>query len=137
MKNMIRFQRITIIKSRSPQRDNLNYELQWLGNSLGLFNIRDKDKSCFRIFIALLKAIKRDEMLSSDEIANKLNLSRGTVVFHLNKLMNSGIVVSKNNRYVLRVDNLKELVDEVERDMKKACASLREVAEDIDDKLGL
>jgi len=134
---MIRFQRITIIKSRIPEQDNLNYELQWLGNSLGLFNIRDKDKSCFRIFIALLKAIKRNEMLSSDEIADKLNLSRGTVVFHLNKLMNSGIVVSKNNRYMLRVDNLKELIDEVERDMKKACASLREVAEDIDEKLGL
>ncbi len=134
---MIRFQRITIIKTRNPEKDNLNYELQWFGNSLGLFNLRDKDKSCFRIFIILLKVAKKDEMLSSDEIASRLNLSRGTVVFHLNKLMDSGIVISKNNRYMLRVDNLKELVDEVEKDMQKALSNLRDVAEDIDEKLSL
>jgi predicted transcriptional regulator len=134
---MIRFQRITIIKSRIPERDNLNYELQWFGNSLGLFNLRDKDKSCFRIFITLLKSVKRNEMLSSDELADRLCLSRGTVVFHLNKLIDSGIVITKNKRYMLRVDNLKELIDEMERDMQKACNNLRDVAKDIDDKLEL
>ena len=134
---MIRFQRITIIRSRTPETENLNYELQWFGNSLGLFNLRDKDKSCFRIFIALLKVAKNGEMLSSDKLAPRLNLSRGTVVFHLNKLMDSGIVISKNNRYLLRVDNLKELIDEMEKDMQKACYSLREIAKDIDNKLEL
>lgn len=134
---MIRFQRITIIRSRTPEKENLNYELQWLGNSLGLFNLRDKDKSCFRIFITLLKAVKRGEILSSDELSSKLELSRGTVVFHLNKLMDFGIVINKNNRYMLRVDNLKELIDEMERDMKKACSNLREIAEDIDKRLEL
>jgi len=134
---MIRFQRITIIKSRAPEKENLNYELQWFGNSLGLFNLRDKDKSCFRIFIALLKAVKKGEILSSDELSNKLNLSRGTVVFHLNKLMDSGIVITKNKRYMLRVENLKELIDEMERDMQKVCSSLKEIAGDIDERLGL
>ena len=134
---MIRFQRITIIKSRTPEKENLNYELQWFGNSIGLFNLRDKDKSCFRIFIVLLKAVKRGELLSSDQLADRLDLSRGTVVFHLNKLIDSGIVISKNNRYMLRVENLKELIDEMEKDMQKACNSLREIAADIDKRLGL
>lgn len=134
---MIRFQRITIIKSRAPEKENLNYELQWFGNSLGLFNVRDKDKSCFRMFITLLKAVKKDEVLSSDELADRLNLSRGTIVFHLNKMMDSGIVITKNKKYMLRVENLKELIDEMERDMKKACSNLREIAEDIDERLGL
>lgn len=134
---MIRFQRITIIKSRAPEKENLNYELQWFGNSLGLFNLRDKDKSCFRMFITLLKAVKKDEVLSSDELADRLNLSRGTIVFHLNKMMDSGIVITKNKKYMLRVENLKELIDEMERDMKKACSNLREIAEDIDERLGL
>ena len=134
---MIRFQRITIIKSRAPEKENLNYELQWFGNSLGLFNLRDKDKSCFRMFITLLKAVKKDEVLSSDELADRLNLSRGTIVFHLNKMMDSGIVITKNKKYMLRVENLKELIDEMERKMKKACSNLREIAEDIDERLGL
>ena len=48
-------QRITIINVRKPALRTINDELQWLGSSLGLFNLRDKDKSCFRIFIELLK----------------------------------------------------------------------------------
>ena len=75
--------------------------------------------------------------MSSDQLADRLDLSRGTVVFHLNKLIDSGIVISKNNRYMLRVENLKELIDEMEKDMQKACNSLREIAADIDKRLGL
>ena len=49
--------KITIIRIRKPAQSNINKELQWLGSSLGLFGLRDKDKSCFRIFIELIKSI--------------------------------------------------------------------------------
>jgi predicted transcriptional regulator len=135
---MIRFhQRITIINVRRPSSRNINRELQWFGTSLGLFNLRDKDKSCFRVFIELLKAAKGKKALSSDELAYRLGLSRGTIVHHLNKLMEAGIVTYYKNRYMLRVDNLEDLIDEVERDIKRTCETLREVAKEIDDTLGL
>jgi len=51
-------QRITIINIRKRSLDNINMKLQWLGSSLGLFNLRDKDKSCFRIFIEVIKSAK-------------------------------------------------------------------------------
>lgn len=135
---MIRFhQKITIINIRKPGVKNINQELQWLGTSLGLFNLRDKDKSCFRIFIELLKAAKEKKALSSDELAYRLNLSRGTVIHHINKLIDAGIVVYYKNRYFLRVDNLSSLIDEVEKDIKRTCESLKAVAKEIDDTLGL
>ncbi len=129
--------KITIIDMRKPSSENINYELQWLGSSLGLFGLRDKDKSCFRIFIELLKATKTHCPYSSDELAARLKLTRGTVVHHLNKLMESGMVVNEKNRYLLRVDNLYELITEVEKDIKRACDNLKEVAKEIDKKLGL
>lgn len=132
---MIRYQKITIINIRKPGQKNLNQELQWLGNSLGLFNLRDKDKSCFRIFIELLKDAKNKKPATSDELAAKLGLSRGTIIHHINRLMDSGIVVNEKNRYFLRVNNLRELINEVEKDIKRACDDLKEVAADIDDKL--
>jgi predicted transcriptional regulator len=128
-------QRITIIKTRKPAEQDLNHELQWLGSSLGLFNLRDKDKSCFRIFIELLKAAKVRIALSSDELAYKLGLSRGTVVHHINRLLDSGIVVHEGKKYLLRVNNLRSLVDEVEKDLLRTCHDLKEIAEDIDEKL--
>ena len=129
-------QRITIMSIRKPVQKNVNQELQWLGSSLGLFNLRDKDKSCFRVFIELIKNAKLGKPLSSDEIAYSLGLSRGTVVHHLNKLLDSGIVVEAERGYILRVSNLRDLINEVEKDLERTLAELREMAEEIDKSLG-
>ena len=135
---MVRFysQKIVIIKSRKPDK-NINRELQWIGTSLGLFNLRDKDKSCFRVFIEIVKSAKSRTPLSSDELAYRTSLSRGTVVHHINKLIESGMVSHEKNKYLLRVDNLGSLIDEIEKDIKRACEDLKEIAKDIDSRLGL
>ncbi|MBI2652835.1 winged helix-turn-helix transcriptional regulator, partial [Candidatus Woesearchaeota archaeon] len=96
-------QRITIVNIRKPAEHNVNQELQWLGSSLGLFNLRDKDKSCFRVFIELLKSAKKNQPSTSDELALRLSLSRGTIIHQINKLMESGLVIHEGNKYILRV----------------------------------
>ena len=130
-------QKRVIVKITKPIDNDLNNSLQWFGNSLGLFKIRDKDKSCFRIFIELLKASKAHEPLSSDEIAVKLALSRGTVIHHVNHLMDSGLVIKQTNKYILRVENLSTLIEEIHKDMSETCGELRDVAQEIDKCLGL
>lgn len=130
-------QRITIIKSTKPASKSINDELQWFGNSLGLFNLRDRDKSCFRVFIELLKVSKKGRSMSSDDIADKLGLTRGTIIHHINKMVEAGIVVNKKNRYSLRINNLSMLVEEMEREVKIACDDLKEVAKSIDREMGL
>jgi len=136
-KMLFQSHKITIVRINKPTRHNINQELQWFGSTLGLFNLRDKDRSCFRIFIELTKAAKKNNLLSSDELAFKLELSRGTVVHHLNKLMQSGIVINQHNRYLLRVDNLKSLVDEIRKDIKRTIDDLEDIAIEIDKTLGL
>ena len=111
------YPKITIIKIRRPARNEINEELQWIGASLGLFNLRDKDRSCFRIFVELLKSSKKGEGLSSDEIAFKSGLSRGTVIHHINKLIESGLVIVEERKYVLREAKLEPLIDEIEKDV--------------------
>ena len=130
-------QRITIVQIRKPAEHNVNQELQWFGTSLGLFNLRDRDKSTFRLFIELLNSAKANHMLTSDELAAKLNLSRGTIIHHINKLMESGLVVHEGNTYTLRVENLRTLIEEIEKDIKRACDDLKEGAREIDNRLGL
>jgi predicted transcriptional regulator len=130
-------QRITIVNIRKPAEHNVNQELQWFGSSLGLFNLRDKDKSTFRVFIELLKSAKAHRTLTSDGLASRLSLSRGTIIHHINKLMESGLVVHEGNTYTLRVENLRSLIEEVEKDIKRACDDLKEVAKEIDNRLGL
>ncbi|HLD01230.1 MAG TPA: ArsR family transcriptional regulator [Candidatus Nanoarchaeia archaeon] len=128
--------RITLVKVRRIPDQNVNQDLQWLGTSLGLFNLRDRSSSCFRVFITLVKKSRGNESLSSDEIADKLHLSRGTVVHHLVKLMESGIVVKEQQGYILRESNLQKLIHDLQRDMDSLFTELKEVADDIDGKLG-
>ena len=129
--------KITLIKQSKPRKGNVNTELQWFGSSLGLFGLRDKDKSCFRIFIELLKSAKPKQPISSDELALKLHLTRGTVVHHLTKLIESGIVIPARNKYLLRVDKLQDLVAELRQDIKTTMDDLEKIASDIDNVLGL
>ena len=133
----MRFVRITIIRTGKPEKDNLNQELQFLGQSLGLFSERDKDKSCFRVFIVLVKSLKTGKMLSSDEIAFQTHLTRGTVIHHLNRLMESGIVISQKGHYVLSVDSIEELVETVKRNISKTFDGLKEIARNIDRRMEL
>jgi biotin operon repressor len=128
-------QKITIINVRKPAEKSLNQELQWLGSSLGLFNLRDKNKSCFRIFIELLKSAKLNKPLSSDQLADNLNLSRGTVIHHINRLMEAGLVIHEGNNYYLRVNNLSELIEELEKDISRTLKDLRDIAGKIDTRL--
>lgn len=130
-------EKITIIRFRKPLKTTLNEELQWFGSSLGLFNLRDKDRSCFRVFIELLKAAKMQAPMSSDEIAKRLNLSRATVVHHINNLIERGMVLQIHDGYIMRTSNLKELMEELKRDSVKAYEELEHVAGQIDSMIGL
>jgi len=129
--------RITIVQTPVPKGNNLNDKLLWFGGSFGLFGNRDKDKSCFRIFIELIKHARNNTPVSSDEIAKNLNLTRGTVIHHINKLMESGLIIVKENRYFLRVSNLKSLVNDMEKELTDQLYELKEVAAEIDSMLKL
>ena len=131
------FRRVTLIKTRKPQRKDLNTDLQWFSESLGLFSSRDKERSCFRIFVELVKATRRRHLLSSDELAARTNLSRGTVIHHLTHLVESGLVVQHEGKYLLRVENLETLIEELQRDLQRVFEDLKDMAQELDDQLGL
>lgn len=129
--------KITIIHKKSPANNSINELLLNFGESLGLFSSRDKDKSCYRIFIILIKALKLNLELTSDDIALKSGLTRGTVIHHLNHLMDAGIVTSRKNKYFLNVNNLTELVSQMKSNVNTLFSQIEILAKDIDDALDL
>ncbi len=131
------FRKITIIKSRKPAENDINKDLQWFSESLGLFSDRDKERSCFRIFVELVKSSRRKQLLSSNELAERTNLSRGTVIHHINRLIESGLVSVYDGKYLLRVENLETLVAEVQKDLNRVFSDLKEIARELDSELGL
>jgi len=128
-------QKITIIRIKKPQKENINEEIKWLGQSLGLFNQRDKDNSQYRIFVEILKNTGKKPQ-TSDQIAHKLNLTRGTVIHHIKKLKETGIVTNNNNKYELTLDNLETILEQTENEIQTTIKTMKKIAKKIDKKLG-
>ena len=126
------FKEITILNLEREEDDKLNDEIQWFSNCIGMFNKRDKEKSCFRIFIHLLK---EKDVLSSDEIAERSSLSRATVIHHIAKLRDSGIVIKKEKGYALKTRSFEELTNEIEKDISRTMDKLRLISKKIDEEL--
>ena len=131
------FRRVTIVKIRKPLTRDINEEIQWFSDSLGLFSERDKEKSKYRIFLELLKASKQKRALSSEELANNSDLSRATVIHHLNSLMEKGLIESERNRYFLRVSNLEQLIKLIKEDIEITLEDLRKIAKELDEELDI
>jgi len=127
----------TILDLRIMPKVNVKQDIEWICKSFGFLESRDKEKTAARIFSELLQATKTGRGLTSDELAAKLKLSRGTMVHHLNKLMRSGLVIHHQGRYKLRAFSLQRTVEEVKRDVVRVFENINQVAKSIDENLGL
>ncbi len=124
--------RLEIMIVRRPRQLGINEELQWFGSCLGLFGDRDKDKSCFRVFLELVKAAKQRRVLSSDELGALLRLSRPTIIHHIHTLEERGLVVQERSKYVLRTETLEQTLHLLKQDMTRALDDLEHAAREID-----
>jgi len=127
--------RIRIIRHRRPSERSLDAELEWLCSSLGFCEEIDRDKTAAAVFRSLLESTHMGEPLRSDDIAERVGKSRGAVVNHLNKLINSGLVVRRGTTYELREQNLHNTLIEMRRDMDRMFQDMQEIAEEIDREL--
>ena len=80
---------------------------------------------------------KNKRPLSSEQISKRTGLSRATVIHHLNYLIESGVVADFDGKYMLRVNNLEELVVQIQKDIFDVFKDLKEMAEDLDRELEL
>ncbi|MBS3166768.1 helix-turn-helix transcriptional regulator [Candidatus Woesearchaeota archaeon] len=129
--------KISLEKVRKPRELGPNEEIAWFTQTLGLESKRDKQKIVFKIFSELVKEIKIGNGLSSEELAQRLKLSRTTIIHHLNKLIDSGLIIKHSSKYFLRENSLTEVLKEIRKDLDRIFLDLESTAKDIDEGLGL
>ena len=78
--------KITIRKVILPENDNLDEKLAWICSSLGFFEKIDKGKTAAVIFKEIYLAGMIGQVLTSTTIAQRIGMSRGSVINHLNNL---------------------------------------------------
>jgi predicted transcriptional regulator len=122
---------------RPPAKADEDEDIEWLCRSLNLFTKKDSDKSAYRVFRILVRSSIEGEPKTSTEIAEELDLTRGTVLFHMKKFAKSGLVTQANGRrYILRRSCLEETIDDIMRDTERIFERMRRVAAEIDKEFG-
>jgi len=125
---------ITIKKVKKPKSCDLNQDIQIISQSFGLFTKRDKEKSCFRIF---LEIVKNRNGVTAEDITINTHLTRATVIHHLNYLIKSWLITRKKHKYYLRGGTLEGLIREINSDMSNTFDELNQIAKNIDSELTL
>ncbi len=128
--------RIVIRRIDPPFERNTEQEMEWLCQSLGLSPV-NKDKATLDIFKIIVKATEDGKGISSTDIAEKIQLSRGAVIHHLNNLQLSGLVVKQGRNYFARSRSMVRTVQEVEEDIKRIFMRMQETAREIDKAFGM
>jgi predicted transcriptional regulator len=129
--------RIIIRRIRSPAPGDINNDIDYICRSFGYFSQRDKQDTAGKIFRLLVKDASEKALgLTSDEIAEKLNLTRGAIVYHLNNFITSGLVIREKNRYRLRSASMQRSIEEIKNDVDRMFHHMLRIASDIDEQLG-
>lgn len=126
-----------IRKLREPTEKKLDKDIEWVCNSLGFITLRDQDKTSFKILKALVKSAKGRKGMTSEELAEEVQPTIGSVIYHLKKLMRAGLVVKLDSEYELRMKSFLTTIEEIKKDINLTIDDIKKVAKDIDDKLGL
>lgn len=124
-------------KLREPTKKELNEDIEWVCNSLGFITPRDQDKTAYNILMALVKSAKDGQGMTSEELSQEVEPTVGSVIYHLKKLIKAGLVAKFGSEYELRMSSLVSTINEIEKEMVSTLEDIKNVAKDIDDKLGL
>ncbi|MBN1941027.1 MAG: ArsR family transcriptional regulator, partial [Candidatus Diapherotrites archaeon] len=129
--------KVVVKRVEKPFKRNLDDELNWLCSSLGFFEPIDRDKTAASVFKAVVRSTEKGKPLGSTEISEKVKMSRGSVINHLNNLQRSGLIVRHGRFYVSRSPSMLRTVSEIEEDIDRIFEKMKRIAREIDKEFGI
>jgi biotin operon repressor len=129
--------RFVIHEIREPKEKDIDDDIEWLCRCLGILSNRDFDKTSTKLFESFLEASKKNRALSSDDLADRIGISRATVIHHIKRFESAGVVIRSEEGYELRTHSVQEVLDEIEMDIERTLKRMKKIAEDIDREMGL
>ena len=129
--------KIVIRRIERPFRPSPESEFEWICRSLGFFEAIDRDKVAAHIFRQIVAATENGKPVTSTDLAEKVGMSRGSVVNHLNNLQRSGLVVRSGRHYLSRSRSMVRTIEEIEEDIDRIFAKMKKTAKEIDEEFGL
>jgi hypothetical protein len=106
--------------------------IKWFVSVLGLSGEGEIDSIGEQILSEFAKAAYLDKGLSSSELKLDTNLARSTVIYHLNRFIDSGLLVKKGRKYHLRASEMSKAIEEIEYDIDRELSRMLDTAKQFD-----
>ncbi len=113
-----------------PQNETEDELVRWFCKAFGL----EEELEPVILKEIISKSIS-GEGTTSKELYEKIKIPRSTVIYHLNRFIDSGLIVRKGRKYYLRSMSLEETIAELQQDMLREFSKLIEFAEKFDEMI--
>ncbi|MDE1868365.1 MAG: hypothetical protein KGH60_00130 [Candidatus Micrarchaeota archaeon] len=124
-------ERIIIRFVERPDSDEPEEMIKWFCHVFGLSNDDDNgiEEEILKSFV---KAAYRDEGLSSSELKLHSDMARSTVIYHLNRFIDAGLLVKHGRKYFLRASEMSKAIEEIEYDIEREMRRMLDTAKEFD-----
>jgi len=128
---MVKIEINTVEKPMKKQEEDI---LKWFCLELGLSSKDDEEGIETEILKKFIIAAYKNEGITSLKLKEMLNypLARSTIIYHLNRLINAGLIVKKGRYYFLRGMIMSRTIEELEYDLDREFKRMIEAAELLD-----
>ncbi len=107
--------------------------VKWLCEALDLSEDKFANKALDQqILEKLIIASRLGTGITSSEMGKKEGIARSTVIYHLNRLINTGLVVKKGRKYYLRAVDVASTIKEMEYDIDREFSRMYDAAREFD-----
>lgn len=125
--------RIAIRQVNRPNRESMGEIIEWFCE---VFDLADKDNELEpAIFKEIVSNSMKEGGITSKELTDELDMPRSTVIYHLNRFIDTGLVVRKGRKYQLRAGDLASTIEDIQSDMLREFGRMIGLAQKMDEMI--
>ncbi len=125
-------ERIVIKFVERPDFKDPDDMLKWFCAVFGLSNDYSNDSIEEQILGKFVEAAYGDNGLSSSELKLDTKLARSSVIYHLNRFIDAGLLVKRGRKYYLRASEMEKAIEEIEYDINREMQRMLDTAKEFD-----
>ncbi len=124
--------RLVIRFIERPDSRSRKQMLRWFCYVFGLSGIGEDSPIEEKILGRFTEAAYNNMGLSSSELDLGTKMARSTVIYHLNRFIDAGLIVRHGRKYYLRASEMHKAIEEIEYDINRELQRMLDTAREFD-----
>jgi len=125
-------QQISIRFIEKPDQNDAEGIIRWFCDVFGLSNPEAENPVEEQILKSFVEAARDGKGLSSSELDLEAKLARSTVIYHLNRFRDAGLIVKRGRKYYLRAGEMEKVIQEIGYDLERELRGLIDASKRLD-----